>query len=421
MTEAAATTSPRRRPVPPRVVLFWIVVITLIALGAYAVAPWVLPARIIEGPMVQMPSETGATLVWFLTRPAECTLQVTIDGTPHDYPVQATGARNSVRVDGLQPGRGYPYKIRCGAHTLFEGAGFRTNRTADTPFAFIVIGDSGTGGKIQYELAAQMSKVQPEPDFLLHTGDVVYPDGARRRYAARFFGPYQALLARIPCWPSLGNHDVKDDGGAAFRDVFELPANGPAGLPAEHNYWFDYASCRVAVIDSNLSEEVLKTQVAPWLQTVMSAAGPRWRFVVLHHPPYTGGRYASDVHIQHALVPVFDATGVDVVFNGHDHDYQRSVPLKAGQPTDFANGAVQYIVTGAGGAKLYEPKHGDPNYIAAADFQHHSFTLVRVNGDELRFEQVFSDGQRFDPFVITKSPPATPVAPTTTTAETPGT
>jgi 3',5'-cyclic AMP phosphodiesterase CpdA len=183
-----------------------------------------------------------------------------------------------------------------------------------------------------------------------------------------------------------------------MAEVFELPDNGPPGLPPDHNYWFEYASARIAVIDSNMDEDVLRDSVAPWLTEVMTAAACRWRFVAFHHPPYTGGNYACDERIQRTLVPVFEATGVDVVFNGHDHTYQRTYPLRGGQIVAPEEG-VLYIVTGAGGANLYHIRQPRPAFIAACDDQHYSFSQVTIADDTLHLRQIALGGSVLDEYV----------------------
>ena len=413
MMHRAILGSARRRGLaPPRTVLMWVVVALLVALVLYAVAPQILPVRIYEGPMVQVPTETSVTLVWYTTRPAACTVTITTPAGSRTLQATTDGLRQHVRIDGLEPDSDYPYQIRTGARQLTDGLVFRTNRTADQPFSFFVFGDSGKGSRNQYALAADMLRLKPIPDFLLHTGDMVYPDGARERYHDRFFTPYRSLLPRMAFWPCLGNHDIQEDGTApAAQEVFELPDNGPAAIKTGFNYWFDYANCRVAVIDSNLDEAVLEQTIAPWLADVLSDEAPRWKIVALHHPPYTGGKYAPDERIQKTLVPVMEAGGVDLVFNGHDHDYQRSRPLRGGAVVQPGEGIV-YIVTGAGGAALYEPRGELPPYIAAAEFKQHSFTQVEIDGDELVLHQIGAGGQELDRLVMQK-PPLTDSAPAT--------
>jgi len=391
---------PRRRrgPLPPRAIL-GIVLLVIAATGAlYWVAPRVLPVRVLEGPLVQQPSETGATLVWYTTKPSACQLRVTVAGAAREVTVEMTGRRHRAVLSGLAAGERYPYRISAGPRELAGGT-LHTNRPAGSSFSFIVFGDSGRASQEQFLLARQM--IAKSPDLLLHTGDLVYPDGERRRYRERFFEPYAPLLRDVCFWPSLGNHDVsKPHFGAPYREVFELPENGPAEVTPEDNYWFDYAGARFVVIDSTADEATLRKRITPWAADVLGTAGENWKFVVFHHPPYTGGRYEPNQLIQQTLVPVFDQAGVDVVFNGHDHNYQRTHPLRGGAIVPPGEGVV-YVVTGAGGARLYEPRSaGRPAYLAASDFQVHSFTHVRVEGDSLTLQQIALGGRVLDTWEV---------------------
>lgn len=414
--------STARRPARahPRTVLLWVFALVVVCAALYAAAPWILPVRVIEGPVVQLATEDAVTLVWYTTRPAECAVTVTVGSEERTQAGLAAGRRNQVRVSGLAPGTAYSYRVSVAGRRLTDELVFQTNRTADQRFTFIVFGDSGKGSRAQYELAADMIRAEPAADFVVHTGDLVYHDGARRRYGERFFTPYRHLLARVNFWPCLGNHDIDTDGtAAAYQEVFELPQNGPANMRADHDYWFDYASCRVAVVDSNVTEDALRERVAPWLHEVMADPRPRWRFVAFHHPPYTGGKYPPDERIQRTLVPVFEEVGVDLVFSGHDHNYQRSYPLRGGQVVASEEGVI-YVVSGAGGAQLYDARLADQraDYVAVLEDQRYSFTQVTIAGDELKLRQIARGGDIIDEFTLRKSPgrdetPGPTTAPTT--------
>lgn len=387
-------------------VLLWCVVIALVTLGLYAVAPWILPARVIEGPMVQLAGPDAVTLVWYTTRPVDCTLVVDADDARRTINSSPAGRRHSVRVDGLAAGRSYRYRLMAGTRALTNVVAFQTNKEADQRFTFVVFGDSGRGTRAQYQLAVEMDRATPRPDLLVHTGDVVYPDGARFRYNENFFAPYRSMLARIGFWPCLGNHDVEKDGSApAYMEVFELPDNGPPGLPPERNYWFDYGSARFVVLDTNFestSDALLRDQVAPWIIDVFARPAPHWRFVITHHPPHTAGKYAPDERLQRTIVPAIEQAGVDIVFSGHDHNYQRFAPLRGGVGADDG---VVYIVTGAGGAKLYDLKPRDqwPPSLVFADSQRHGFTQVTIDGETLTLRQyAIGTPKPIDEFTLTK-------------------
>jgi acid phosphatase type 7 len=394
--------------------------------GLYTLGPWTLPVRIIEGPMLQQGSatdgETGVSLIWYTTRalaPGDCQVTIAIGGQEHTLTSEASGKRNRVRIDGLAPGLAYPYTIRLAGRRLAESV-LHTNKPAGTPFSFIVFGDSGLGGREQYRLAGKMVESVPLPDFMLHTGDLVYSRGARNRYKDRFFAPYRKLLSQVNFWPCLGNHDIsKPDFGQPYLDVFELPQNGPSGVPAERNYWFDYASARVAVIDSNLDEVTLKERVAPWLREVMTGSRATWKFISLHHPPYTAGGHHPNLSVQHTLVPIFDEVGVDIVFCGHDHIYERTYPMRGGQRTPEG---VVYVVTGGGGGQLYDarPAAERPAYLPVVIDHHYSFTHVQIDGQSLQLRQLGIDGKVLDEWatVSHSSAPASGRAAATTSAPT---
>lgn len=381
-----------------------LVVLGLVFAGYFA-APWVLPPWIVEGPLVQQAGPEGALLVWYTSRPADGQqVVVTADGdngaaVERTFAVMTSGTRSLARIDGLLAHRDYAYRIVRNGGTL-AAARLRTAALPGTPFHFVVFGDSGDASQTQYALARQIEQV--DPDFLVHTGDLVYPRGARAAYRRAFFEPYRRLIRQVAFWPVPGNHDVaKPDFGAPFREVFELPANGPEQVTPEHAYWFDYADARFVMIDSNLSEQVLAEQVAPWLVATFAGFPGRWRFVVLHHPPYTVGAHKPSQSVRRALVPAFESAGVDIVFSGHDHMYQRTTPMRRGRR---AERGVVYIVTGAGGARLYEaqPREQWPDYMARVYTGQHSYTHIRIAGPKLELEQVTLDGQVIDTWSVQK-------------------
>jgi hypothetical protein len=397
--------SMRRGRASPRAVLFGALLFIAAGFAIFFISPWILPVRIVEGPLVQNAGPDAATLVWYTSRPVEPSdCQVTVGTAPdsHSFPVQADGDRQWTRISGLAAGAEEPYRIRLGWRTLAQ-ATLRTNGVAGQPFAFIVFGDSGWGSPQQYLLARRMSSAEFSPDFLLHTGDLVYGHGERFHYEERFFAPYRELLSHVNFWPSLGNHDVLTDNGEPYLGVFDLPRNGPAELRPETNYWFDYGSARIVVLDSTLPEETLAAKVAPWLKQTLAAAPVTWKFVVFHHPPYTCGGHPADERIQRTIVPALEAVGVDLVFCGHDHLYERTHALRGGQCVPDGQG-ITYIVTGAGGAPLYAapPPDQRPVYMAVLENSQHSFTYVQVDARELRLRQIGLNGRTIDDWRLSK-------------------
>lgn len=372
-----------------------------VGLGLYAASPWILPLHVSEGPLVQDLGKDHATLVWFLSRSAPCTLTVSGDGgAAREIAVERDGARFQAEIQNLPAGKTCEYRIIAGDKPLHT-ATLRTAPADNEPFSFVVFGDSGRATRAQYTLARHMADC--DPAFLLHTGDMVYPDGARRRYDTRFFEPYAELIDHVPFWPCLGNHDVDKltkRPNSGYEDVFVVPANGPDDLRGRC-YWFDYGPARVVVLDTNLGEKELLAQGA-WLRAVFADPAVRWRFVSFHHPPYTAGPHHDDVAVQRAIVPALEAAGVDIVFNGHDHMYERSKPLRGGHVVEPDEGVV-YVVTGAGGAKLYEIQPDHEDLFATLVDSVHSFTVVSIYGDTLELRQIGPDGKTLDTWKRTKA------------------
>jgi hypothetical protein len=363
----------------------WFFLLALVAAVAmeYLVSTASFAQRLTRGPYLQLASETEITIVWHTLMPGRGQVDYGVDAYSLSRFDRRPRRKHVVTLTGLRPGTTYRYRIRGNKHRLREGLQFTTNKPNGASFRFAVFGDSGSALPEQYALAARIAA--NVPDLVLHTGDIVYPNGAQREFDECFFRPYGSLLERVVLWPAPGNHDLIHHAGRAYFDNFALPRNGPAGLAPERVYSFAYGDALFASVDSNLSEETLRQRVAPWLLQTLGAGKWRWRFVFFHHPPYSTGMHGPDQGIRRALVPAFQQAGVDVVFNGHDHAYERSRPLEG----------VLYIVTGAGGSDLYAREHPERTTARYYD-RKHSFTLVEVEREKLRLRQIASDGSLVD-------------------------
>lgn len=391
----------RRRRTATRRVLLGAGLFVFVGVVLQLAGPCLKPLGLEEGPLVQQSTESGATIVWWTTHPVAATFSYRgTDGALRDAPVETNGKHQRVRVSGLSAGSAYDYQI--GIRDRTYSFRLETARGPGSDFSFVVFGDSGDATRAQTLVSREMEKLAP--DLLVHTGDLIYPDGRRDRYAEKFFSVYGRMLSRVSFWPSLGNHDVDDHfQDDAYRAVFELPENGPAGLPPEDNYWFDYADARFVVVDSNVQEATLGDPIAPWMEQALSASAPRWKFVVFHHPPFSSGKYGPTDRIQSTLVPVFERTGVDVVFSGHDHMYERTHPLRGGAIVGGAEGVI-YIVSGAGGAKLYKEKTPGkrPDWLVVLRNDVHSFSHIQIHGSQLHFRQIDKQGKVIDEWTLDK-------------------
>ncbi len=251
---------------------------------------------------------------------------------------------------------------------------------------FAVIGDTGTGETPQYEVAGKLSEVRRKfPfEFVIMLGDNIYDDdggGALGGYAKRFDLPYKLLLdAGVLFYAALGNHDQPNQ---RYYKPFNM--NG------QRYYTYKQGNVRFFVLDTNSMDP---RQLA-WLEKELQNSGSDWRICYLHHPLYTSGAYHNaSAGIRRVLEPLFVKYGVQAVFSGHNHVYERLLPQKG----------IQYFTEGASGS-LRKGDLRKKGLTAAGYDQDRSFMLVEIAGDEFHFQTVSRTGQTVDSGVIQR--PAT--------------
>jgi len=357
-----------------------------------------------RGPYLQH-SDDGVAVVWYTDTPTEGRVRWLLDDdTMGESPSLAgVATRHEAVIPSPRAGARYGYRVYAG-RTLLAGPGGTVDFSFRAPetdvVRLVVFGDCGLGGAAQYAVARAIGAEGVRPDLVMIVGDVVYPPADDASYDPRFFAPYLALLPAIPFYAVLGNHDYEVQAGKPFFDVFTLPRNGPPGLVPESSYWLERAGVQMIVHDTNQGASTLHDQSVPW-HTATARRPAAFRLVFQHHAMYSSGpayqRPPAEA-LRTLLGPLYSATGVDVVFNGHDHLYERTKPI----------GGVVYVTTGAGGAELYERVHRNPFTLAFVN-DRHSYTHVEVRGRTLLLRQTDTDGRVIDTLTITK-PVAAPDA-----------
>ena len=255
---------------------------------------------------------------------------------------------------------------------------------AGTPDAlkFAVIGDSGSGQPPQFEVGGQMAAARARFPFelVLMLGDNMYGSQRSQDFVDKFERPYAALLqAGVPFYAALGNHDNQSN---RFYKGFNMGG--------ERYYTFARKNVRFFVLDTNLMDA---TQLA-WIEEVLGQSREEWQVVYFHHPLYSdGARHGSNVELRVALEPLFVRHGVEVVFAGHEHVYQRSTPQKG----------ITHFIEGSSG----QLRKGNmrPTAMTAAFFdQDQTFMLVEIAGDEMQFQTISRTGRVVDSGVIRRRP-----------------
>ncbi len=334
-------------------------------------------------PYVQNVSARSAVIVWVSEEPSVGVVEY--GETPQLGRKEVDGwasRRHAVTLSDLEPGSTYYYRLAEDGGSSIEGR-FHTAPVGEKScFTFAIIGDSGNGKKNQLAVAGLLERL--EPDFILHTGDVVYPSGKERHYDRRFFGPYGRLIREVPVFPTLGNHDVERKNGAAYFKNFHLPRNDPQGLG--RYYSFDWGNAHFVALNSELYYEDDSgdpEEQKEWLERDLEETRQLWKIVYLHRPPYSSSKHGSDKKIRKDLEPVFVRHGVNVAFSGHDHHYERTVPIRG----------VTYVVSGGGGKSLY--KAGRSEWTASSRSVHHA-VYVRIKDEHLSLEAIEPDGRVLD-------------------------
>ena len=240
---------------------------------------------------------------------------------------------------------------------------------------FAVIGDNGTGAPPEYEVGVQLAQAYARVPFelVLMVGDNMYGSQSAVDFVNKFERPYGTLLkAGVTFQAALGNHDAPK---AAL-------AYEPFNMKGRRYYTFTRRDVRFVVLDTN---QLDRAQLA-WAEDTLKSASEGWTIAVFHHPLYSNaGRHGSNLELRVELEPLLVQYGVDVVFSGHDHAYERLKPQ---------NG-ITYFVEGASG----QLRKGDiqPSPETAASFdQDQSFMVAEIAGETMTFQTISRTGRIVD-------------------------
>ena len=336
----------------------------LAAAAAYA-------AQIVGGPLVVHAGPKSATIVWVVQD-----FQVELGDSPDSVDRTSAPGLRAVRVSftGLKPGKRYYYKVP-GRDGL--GGSFRTAPRGDADFQFVVFGDTRTRHKMHRDIVEAIVR-DTEPDFVIHTGDLV-SNGRESAQWPRFFEIEAPLLRKAAFFPVLGNHERNSP---HFHDFFAIESP---------YYSFDWGRAHFVILNSDYGNVAASKETKErfwddqlrWLERDLAEhQDAALRFVAMHHPPFTavkrrqrGKKRVGD------MVPLFEKYNVTAVYLGHDHNYQHHVI-----------GGVHYIVTGGGGAPLYPVDAPLDGVTLKVESVEH-YVRVAVQGDRAVSEAVTLDGR----------------------------
>lgn len=239
---------------------------------------------------------------------------------------------------------------------------------------FAIIGDTGSGTDKQQQIADMMVRYKNvfPFEFVLMMGDNLYGGESAKDYDKKFESVYKMLLdAKLKFYATLGNHD---DPNQRLYDHFNM--NG------KEYYSFKKGNVTFYSLNSNYMD---KRQVE-WLEDALSKNNAEWKICFFHHPPYSSGKaHGSDKQLREIIEPIFVKHGVNVVFSGHEHFYERLKPQKG----------IHYFISGAGG-KLRAGGVGVSQDSAKSFDQDMHFMLIEIVDDKMHFQVVSRTGKTID-------------------------
>jgi len=383
-------------------------------------------------PYVQNVRDDRASILWATFEPGFGQVRYTPDGVNYQYAnatrrvylrtetnLLANYYQYQVDLKGLTPNANYAYSALVDGQEIAAAGETKFRTAGDGPFKFIVLGDSGWGDPLSDAQALIAQRISAEkPALVIHTGDLVYPLGSFEYYQRNYFNYYAPTMCSTPFFPSPGNHDYDAPNATPYLAIHSLPTEGVPPGDAGRYYSFDWGNVHFVSIDAHQSLNRAVNAGGPmlkWLENDLRTTRQFWRIVYFHYPPFATGNNVGDKEstwVRTYMVPLFDAYGVQLVFSGHEHSYQRSVPMRK---SSFVGSAVgtNYVTSGGGGAILY-PVPTLP-IVAFARSAYH-YLSVDVQGTKITIRSIRQDGVELDNYSIAalpvfsddpKSPPVT--------------
>ena len=263
-------------------------------------------------------------------------------------------------LDALQPATRYYYNVNGLEDKEFY---FKTAPIEGEagPVRVWILGDSGSGDERAEKVrdAYYQFNQGPGADLILLLGDAAYILGSDADYQKAFFEMYPDTLATTPVFSAIGNHDFITDMGAPYFEIFSLPVDGETGGVAsgtESYYSFNFSNIHFISLDTVASDRSPGSEMYRWLLADLKANKQDWIVVFFHHPFYSNGRHNSDnpksamADLRKHYTSIFETFGVDLVFSGHNHSYERSFPLFGHRGT--SNTLLESMKTDSGNGRI---------------------------------------------------------------------
>jgi len=357
---------------------------------------------------------------------------------------------HEIEITGLEAATQYFYQI-TNSSTILEPAApdlyFQTLPAFDSQpdFSAWIVGDCGTANDNQRAVRDAYYNYygNNHTDAMIFLGDNAYVDGTDEEYQFGVFEDmYEEKLKNTVAWSTMGNHDGRSASAAnqtgPYYDIFTFPTNGESGGLAsgtEAYYSYDYGNIHFIVLDSYESDRSVGSAMFDWCLNDIQNTTADWIVALWHHPPYSKGSHNSDtesymIEMRENFLPMMEFNGLDLVFSGHSHSYERSNLINghydtspnfdvathtvgatgAGDGNENSDGAYEkdadgddigtvYIVAGSSG-KISQAPVNHP--IMEVNLLELGSCMLNISGDTLSVQFLRETGNIEDHFSIVK-------------------
>jgi len=370
-----------------------------------------LLANFTRGPYLQSVLTHQALVMWRTLEPQAGRVDVGLAPDLSDARTVESQLRTNIQevlLSGLPPGTRHYYRVRTDKASS-PVLSFRT-LPAEGDLDIAVIGDSGAGSGPQIQVARNLN--QKPYQLLLHLGDVVYPAPHPGLADTRFLSVYRPTLRSAASFFVWGNHDLYTV-PEHLLEAIRTPTND---VPVERHvadrtrpefyYSFDAGDAHFTMLFWPYSSQYAMRPGSPqleWAERDLAGSTKPWKFICVHNPPATSGGHRYDdfdntkipdsQEVAALLMPLAARYGVQMIFSGHDHNFERHHPVQG----------THRIVSGGGGIVLYGLVERDANSAFFEPRWHH--VDLQLRGDRLRLRAIDQSGLVFDALEFRRTGP----------------